>query len=821
MTITLNDIKLLASERLTDDADGGGFMTATPILDGVENNLFPDVSEIDRAQGAVDYRKAFGAVLADNTDVYYGAHVIIDAVPGDTAVSALLVGSSGVAEQRSSLLTRLNSDAVIDPIGGGSEFRGTKPLQAIAATGDRLVKIGGLAVALVPTSNLGVAASGAVVASDNSTTTGNCLVPAGTTATAPVVSGKLNFYDFAIPGSVAGSVTSGVDTYTVSDTGEDQQPVLLEMNGVATGDTFHGSQTFPGKREWAWTGHPLSPGSVTYQPGLAVRLPRNVHEFTWAVGMLATQFITLPYQSERGSERVEWTSEDGEEYFSQNYGPAQFNAQISDPVVGSVNRSTRVVSLVFNVRPKVGTKVRIYYVRTGYAQALPTSAIGSGVFNANSLTVNTTSGWTLRTASFYVTGHGYYRLAEEGTIYSGTAVVGSFDPVTSKLLMLLPDGATVTEWAAVEVNNAIPVTSIADAQLPAFMNPPSVVISGTKAAGGTFSSTADASGAFNDAFVTGTYVKTTGKLTLSFAAAVNVQSLQYAGDVLEFTPVSEAVAGVDPAKFPSSGEVVAFRQGQVLVVHNTQDMAPATVTNGQTVSVGRDRIAEARVFGNDGLEISTGFSYSRALGTVTFTDVAGYSQPVTIRHRVEDMSVVIDAGDDGSLSLSRPLTHDFPATTSFASSALLIGDLQGRAHPGFAQATWLGDWSDTVSGTPPLADYDEVNHPLEVTNKGAITERWACIFSNTTTYRVIGEQVGEIAQGNTGTACSPLNPATGVPYFTIRPEGWGSGWAIGNVYRFSTSGGSAPFWTIRSIAPSEPYENQDRVAIALRGSINA
>jgi hypothetical protein len=58
--------------------------------------------------------------------------------------------------------------------------------------------------------------------------------------------------------------------------------------------------------------------------------------------------------------------------------------------------------------------------------------------------------------------------------------------------------------------------------------------------------------------------------------------------------------------------------------------------------------------------------------------------------------------------------------------------------------------------------------PDPVTNRGALTERWVVRFTNSTSFEVIGENVGVIATGNTSADCAPNNPATGVPYFPAR-----------------------------------------------------
>ena len=68
MSILSGDIKLLASQRLTDTPDGGGRVTGHEIVSGEHNSLFPDISDLDRAYGVVNLRKAFLTVQTDNTD---------------------------------------------------------------------------------------------------------------------------------------------------------------------------------------------------------------------------------------------------------------------------------------------------------------------------------------------------------------------------------------------------------------------------------------------------------------------------------------------------------------------------------------------------------------------------------------------------------------------------------------------------------------------------------------------------------------------------------------------------------------------------------
>ncbi|MEZ6954149.1 MULTISPECIES: curculin (mannose-binding) lectin protein [unclassified Aeromonas] len=91
MTILSGDIKLLASQRLTDTPDGGGRVTGHEIVSGEHNSLFPDVSDLDRAYGVVNLRKAFLAVQTDDTDTYYGANTTVLLPPSDPNVGLCLM----------------------------------------------------------------------------------------------------------------------------------------------------------------------------------------------------------------------------------------------------------------------------------------------------------------------------------------------------------------------------------------------------------------------------------------------------------------------------------------------------------------------------------------------------------------------------------------------------------------------------------------------------------------------------------------------------------------------------------------------------------
>lgn len=109
MTILESDIKLMKSERLTDYDDGGGKMTGNAVIDGQLNNLFPDISALDRVYGRVSLRKGYVTVDTANTDAYYGAHCIVTDPPADPNVNVTLFTTASWTDERSNARDKVES----------------------------------------------------------------------------------------------------------------------------------------------------------------------------------------------------------------------------------------------------------------------------------------------------------------------------------------------------------------------------------------------------------------------------------------------------------------------------------------------------------------------------------------------------------------------------------------------------------------------------------------------------------------------------------------------------------------------------------------
>lgn len=301
-----------------------------------------------------------------------------------------------------------------------------------------------------------------------------------------------------------------------------------------------------------------------------------------------------------------------------------------------------------------------------------------------------------------------------------------------------------------------------------------------------------------------------------------MSTLRYAAVAYEFIPVDPEIIGVNPVRLPSDGRVPIFEVGDYAVVHTHDELPPQTVVDGQTIDLGVERLSRIVIWDADDKEIQHGWARDLDAGTVQILNRDGWSQPVRIAWSIEHMALVREAQIGGQITLNRPLTHDFPVGKSYISSALMLGDRYARVSHLFDQQGWDGvTYQDTPSGNVATATYNTTVAPIEVDNTGAITQRWALQFLTTTTVRVVGESVGVVvASHSIAEDLAPINPNTGTPYFVMRKEGWGGGWAAGNLVRLNTVGAGAGFCLVRAVQPGDYTELDHRFSILARVDID-
>ena len=279
---------------------------------------------------------------------------------------------------------------------------------------------------------------------------------------------------------------------------------------------------------------------------------------------------------------------------------------------------------------------------------------------------------------------------------------------------------------------------------------------------------------------------------------VKPDSIRYNAIAYSYLPLDKELIGLDPVRLPTDGRVPFVRKGDSIAITELKSLELPTNEPNDMFDLGFERLSDINVIDVNGLKVNSDYlDIDLDAGTLTLNgmlDMSFYTAPLTAKYRIMDIALVIETDISGRVTLSTPITHDY-STAAVFSSMLLAGDMQARAYNVFSQKSWSNAvWSDSLIGDAATSQLQVTNNPIVVTNRDAIEERWALVFTSQTAFRIIGQTVGEIGTGSTTTLTAPINPMTGYPYFTISSEAWGGGWSAANAVRFNTAAAKYPIW---------------------------
>lgn len=333
---------------------------------------------------------------------------------------------------------------------------------------------------------------------------------------------------------------------------------------------------------------------------------------------------------------------------------------------------------------------------------------------------------------------------------------------------------------------------------------------------GLRTATANAEGVIEGEGLTGTIDYRTGFFMVmsSDEEMLRPETLKFNCTSLNYIPVNRSIIGVDTVRFRNDGKTPILRAGDTVLIYDrkTQDLGSA-FTVGTVCDLGRTGLDRVAVRDAKGMRVPADY-YDEDLnaGKITFNsslNLTGFVMPLHAITSKEELNRIVKADYSGAIELQNPISRDFPADGDlFISSCLVQGDLESQFTTPFSQVSWTNVWQDTRIGNELLAKLNVVDYPMEITNEGAITQRWLIQFTSKTQFNIIGENIGLAGQSDTLQDCEPINPATQKPYFKIKKEAFtaangSSLWASGNCIRFNTTATNFPMWIIKTVQPVE------------------
>ncbi|KAF7787202.1 hypothetical protein PRUB_a4081 [Pseudoalteromonas rubra] len=335
--------------------------------------------------------------------------------------------------------------------------------------------------------------------------------------------------------------------------------------------------------------------------------------------------------------------------------------------------------------------------------------------------------------------------------------------------------------------------------------------------GTDLSASCDAQGVITGEGITGS-LGATSLVTLSFNVDVLPDSVSYDYADLIYEPVPTPPGGIDRSKLPGNGIVPIFHANNLVSIQSRERTSHPNLSNGQVINAIVDADWVDILDGNGASLYSaddSNYSYDRQNGTVTIKPgITVFSPPYIITTIQSELAMVADI-DATTLQTLIPIKRTYPAGSTI-SSVYMLEDLQAKSVDERTLAAWQNNYED--SGTPASNSINTTQYPVELTNIGCISQRWAIVFTSDG-YDVIGEYVGKIYSGVTAEDCAPINPFTASPYFILRKEAIGNGLNPGEAFLFTTQSAARPVMTTRSVSPGHSNIEQDSSTIAFWGSV--
>ena len=306
---------------------------------------------------------------------------------------------------------------------------------------------------------------------------------------------------------------------------------------------------------------------------------------------------------------------------------------------------------------------------------------------------------------------------------------------------------------------------------------------------------------------------------------VFANTITYNARSFSYLPIDSNVVKIDTVRLPQDGRIPIFRRGDTIIIGNriTTDIGSAH-TGGQTITLPRNDVTRIAISDADDKSINAElWDYDLAAGTITWRtplDLSMYKMPLKVAHTQEERNRIIQADIDGTLTLLFAMRRSYPIADTYVSSVLIGGDLQVRVSIPFTQRNWNNVWRDEPVGDQLLNKLNLKDHPMILTDDGAIKDRWLIKMMGTGNFELYSEALGFVMRGDTLTDLAPINPASGKPYFTLPKQAFGADapWASQDIIRFNTWGTLLPVWVLCAVQPNpNPPTGTDGYTMCLYG----
>ncbi len=169
------------------------------------------------------------------------------------------------------------------------------------------------------------------------------------------------------------------------------------------------------------------------------------------------------------------------------------------------------------------------------------------------------------------------------------------------------------------------------------------------------------------------------------------------------------------------------------------------------------------------------------------------------------LSAVSYSGDVATLTFTPALENVYSATNKATrvASILPLGDIRATSSVPVLTST---------NGT-----FNNAQYPIVVNNVGTVRQNWTLTFTNSTSFNVVGDTLGNIGSGTVSGGASPYHPILNSPYFTLTGGGFSGAFATGNTLTFTTTPSAKAVWFKRIVPGNTASYTGNSFTVTIEG----
>lgn len=743
MPILRSDLKLIKAADMSDFETGGGLPSANVIVDGKSNEIFDDITDLNRAMGGVSLRKVFAKVDTANTDKLMASRMLISKLPTNPHVSVFMFDTGLWGDTRKNAADKLASYYSLSSIMAGhlleKHLTGQRVVQLSLDLSDA-VPLAGQKIALVQNDGQSDSVVQFVSIVRVSTIQRTFQRTVDTTVKRIVASLEISEplrYDF--DGLTVPEFYARVDT--------SRRAIVREARGSEAVKIYSASQIK----------EPITLGSSTFKinsiytqiipaTSTETQIPPTQpfvdgsNQSDWIdIGSVAYGLVyskTLSNTPTANTLKIVYQSS------GQLYEASDIDGVITDSYgqnIGTLDSVSKLLSLNLPTLPDAGTVIAIRYQTTNSNVQANKAAFYVPVTPIKSLSFGLT-----------VTYDYSYYYEQTQTVKSGTTTSTVFADKYGSIDLFGNEYANINYLTGLVTINAT-----------------RMVLSS---------------------------VSYTASTVANFPLSQDIIGL----DVSRMPDDGKA-------QFVKSGDfgAVVERKAYELTTPTANKSYDLGVVRLTTVDI-KDSTGKALDAAHVNIDLDAGtLTLTASFDMSGYT--APLSAHYLVQDLIVVNAVGADGTITANKPISHDYSTDAIFSTLLVNNG--DGVVQTRAHNVYSQKSWDNVWRNTLFGDSATIQLNTAIYPIVVTNNAAITEQWALVFTSATDFKIIGKSIGLIGTGSTTSDTFIYNLNANAPYFTIPQQAWSGGGAAGNVVFFNTESAMPQVWLGSAVMPHDGLVN--------------